>query len=169
MNIVLHIIDSISYWTGKIFGFVWLVVIFIISWEVVSRYAFDRPMTWAHESMVYLSGIVYIMGGAYVLYLGGHVNVDILYSRFSPRIKAFADLFTFPFFFVFCGVLLWNGAPYAWDSWTVKETSGGLSSMPVYPAKIALAVGAFLILLQGLAKFTRDLATVFSRRTSHEY
>ena len=123
MNIVLHIIDSISYWTGKIFGFVWLVVIFIICWEVVSRYAFDRPMTWAHEWMVYLCGIVYIMGGAYALYLGGHVNVDILYSRFSPRVKAFADLLTFPFFFVFCGVLLWNGAPYAWDSWTVKETT----------------------------------------------
>ena len=57
--------------------------------------------------------------GAYVLKHGGHVNVDILYGRFSPRIRAIIDLFTWLLFFYFCGLLLVKGWEMAWDSFVV--------------------------------------------------
>jgi TRAP-type mannitol/chloroaromatic compound transport system permease small subunit len=39
----------------------------------------------------------------------------------------------------------------------ILETSETVWDVPIYPLKLALPVGAFLLLLQGLAKFIRDL------------
>jgi TRAP-type mannitol/chloroaromatic compound transport system permease small subunit len=39
----------------------------------------------------------------------------------------------------------------------VRETSGSAWDPPVYPLKVALAFGVALLLLQGIAKFIRDL------------
>ncbi len=46
---------------------------------------------------------------------------------------------------------------YAWRSVLIKETAGSAWDPPVYPIKVALAVGVFLLLLQGTAKLIRDL------------
>jgi TRAP-type mannitol/chloroaromatic compound transport system permease small subunit len=85
------------------------------------------------------------------------VNVDILYHRFTPRTRAVIDLFTWLLFFYFCGLLLVKGWEMAWDSFQVRETEPTSFAPPVYPIKMTIPLGALLILLQGLAKFIRDL------------
>ena len=128
----------------------------VTTFEVIMRYVFLSPTRWGHETTVYLSGIMYLMGGAYVLYLRRHAMVDVVYGRLSPRIRAIMDLVTFPAFFLFCGVLLWAGAEYFWASAAIRETTTSEWAPPIYPVKLFIPLGALLILLQGLAKFIRD-------------
>lgn len=164
MKVFLSVIDQISNWSGKIFSFLWIAVIIVIAIEVISRYGFNAPTTYAHELTVFLCAIVYILGGAYTLYLRGHVTVDIFYSRFSARGRALLDVITFPAFLIYIVILLWSGFDRAWGATIIGETSGTPWNPPIYPIRLTIPLGALLILLQGLAKFIRDLTMVIRGR-----
>jgi TRAP-type mannitol/chloroaromatic compound transport system permease small subunit len=162
MKAILSVIDSVSQWSGKAFSFLWLVVVALVSLEVILRYGFDAPTLWGHETMLHLAGTVYLIGGAYTLYHQGHVLVDVVYKSLSPRLKAIVDLITFPVFFLFVLVLLWGGGARAWSAVMIREGSGSPWNPPVYPLLLTIPLGAFLILLQGLAKFIRDFTLVIN-------
>ena len=157
MKSLLVVIDTISEWSGKLFSFLAILVVAIISYEVIARYVFNAPTIWAHETMVFLCAIWYMIGGAYVLLHRAHVGVDLIYNRLSPRRRAIMDLIGLSLFFLYCGVMLWTGAEGAWRSIERLETSGTPWNPPIWPIKLAIPVGALLILLAGLAKFIRAL------------
>jgi len=157
IKIFLRSIDSISEWTGKMVSFLIIVITGVTIWEVILRYIFNSPTIWAFDAAYLIFGAYGVLGGAYTLYFKGHVNVDILYGRLPLRIRAIIDLLTYPFFFLFCGLLLWKGGDMAWDSLKIMERGSSAWSPPVYPIKLTIPLGAFLLLLQGTAKFIRDL------------
>lgn len=154
----LSVIDKISNQTGKIISVAFLIPFLgCMSYEVVSRYVFNAPTRWSTETVGFLSGAYCIMGGAYALYHNRHVRMDVIYSRLSSRKKAVVDLITFPFFFLFCGVLVWFGWDFAWQSVLVREATSSAWGPPLYPFKLILPIGAFLLLLQGAVNFARNL------------
>ena len=162
MKKVLAFIDRLSDWSGKLISFLALVIMFIIGYEVVARYIFNAPTMWGTEAMTILCGIYSIMGGAYTLYIGGHVNVDVVYAALPRRIGALIDVITAPLVFLFFVVVVWTGAVYGWESLGIKETTGTVANLPVYPVKVSLPVAAFLITLQAIAKLIRDVHFVIT-------
>jgi len=160
IKIFLRSIDSISEWSGKMVSFLIIVITGVTIWEVILRYIFNSPTIWAFDAAYLIFGAYGVLGGAYTLYFRGHVNVDILYGRLPLRVRAIVDLVTSIFFFLFCGLLLWKGGEMAWDSLKILERGSSAWSPPVYPIKLAIPLGAFLLLLQGTAKFIRDLFKV---------
>lgn len=157
---LLHFIDTISKWTGRVVSFLIIALTLLICFEVIARYLFNHPTIWAQESSGMLIGAYTIFGGAYTLYTGGHVNMDVVYARLSPKRQALIDVITFWFFLLFCVALLWMGGDSAWRALRNLEHSGSIWNPPIYPFKLVLPVGAFLLLLQGLAKFIRDVITI---------
>jgi TRAP-type mannitol/chloroaromatic compound transport system permease small subunit len=157
-------IDRISEQSGKAVSFLIVFLVFVILYEISARYLFNSPTIWAHEIAQMVYGAYVILLGAYVLQRKGHVNVDILYNRFRPRTRAIIDLFTWLLFFYFCGLLLLKGGEMAWDSLKILETEPTSFAPPVYPIKMTIPLGALLILLQGLAKFIRDLTFAITGR-----
>ena len=59
-------------------------------------------------------------------------------------------------FFLFVGILLWKGIPGAIRAVVLGEHSQSIWGAPEWPVKVAIPLGAFLILLQGIAKLIRD-------------
>jgi len=170
MERFLKTIDQISEKSGKAVSFLILLLVGVILYEIVARYFFRSPTIWAHEISQMIYGAYVILLGAYVLKRGGHVNVDLLYGRFQPRTRAIIDLFTWLLFFYFCGLLLWKGGEMAWDSFGFRETDSTSFAPPLYPIKMMIPLGALLILLQGLAKFIRDLTfAVTGKERTHEH
>ena len=88
-----------------------------------------------------------------------HVKMEVLYARFGPRGRAIFDLISAPFFYIFIVVLLWQGWEAALRSIAKLECSMSLWAPPVYPIKMVIPLGALLLLLQGSAKWIRDLIT----------
>jgi len=150
--------DALSIWSGNIVSVINPVVVFFVVYEIFLRFVFNAPTIWANESTVYLSAIGYLMGGAYALYYRAHVSVDMLYLRFSPRTRAILNVITFFFTLIYLGALVWVGSKYAFESLKIREATGSPWNPPVYPLKIAIPVGSFLLLLQAIANFVRDLA-----------
>jgi len=151
-------VDSINDRIGKFFSLFIIGMVLTLIYEVVLRYVFDSPTMWAHETSQYFWGAYFMMAGAYTLRHHAHVNVEILFDRFSPRTRAIIDVFTSLFFFLFCGLLFWNGWELAWDSLLALERSQTPWSPPVYPAKLMIPLGGALILIQGFVKLIRDTA-----------
>jgi len=162
---VLAFIDGLSSWSGKLVSMLIFPMIAILMYEVVSRYGFNSPTLWAHEITRYIYGAHFMLGGAYTLYLGAHVNVDIFYSRFSPRVRATVDLVTYLLFFLFGAVLLWYGSSMTWRSIILWETSATPLHAPFAPLKAIVPAAAFLILLQGIARYIRNIFTITGRET----
>lgn len=157
-------VDKINEWVGKIISYLVIFMMVILSAEVVLRYGFNRPTIWAHETSQFLFGAFFILGAGYTLLYRRHVNMDMLYVRLSLRTRAIVDLVTGVLFLSFCAVLLWKGGLMAWDSVKLREVTYSVFAPPIYPLKITLVVGFFLLTLQGLAKFIRDLVTAISGR-----
>jgi TRAP-type mannitol/chloroaromatic compound transport system permease small subunit len=129
----------------------------MITWEVISRYAFDNPHPWAFDVMSMMYGTVFMMAGAYTLSKNGHVRGDVLYGFFSPRVQASLDLLLYFLFFI-PGVfaLAWAGYNFAGESWAINEHSNVTANgPPVYPFKTILPLAGAFLLLQGFVEIIR--------------
>ena len=157
---ILKLIDTVSEYQGRIVCVLIFPVIFIVLYEVISRYIFNTPTIWVHELSSHIIGTFVILGGAYALYLKAHVNVDVLYAKLSPRKRAILDLVSWCFFYLFIGIMLYEGVELAVRAWTIVERSQTPFAIPTYPLKTIIPIGAFFILLQGLAKTARDVVMV---------
>src|SRR4030042_1971010 len=109
-----------------------------------------------------LSGARVVLGGGYALLQDAHIGVDALVIHLSARGRAIVDLITSAFFFFGIGVLLWKAALDAWFSLEIREVYSSVFSPPIYPFTILMVIGILLLLLQGVAKFIRDLITLTS-------
>ncbi len=155
-------IDRLSLVTGEFVSFWAVIAVFAYYYEVMVRYVFNSPTNWVHESMFLMFGMQYLIAGAYALLTESHVRVDIFYARFSPRGKALSDLLTSVFFFIFAGTLLVTGWIFASDSIAQREVSFTEWAIQYWPVKCTIVIGAALLLLQGIAKFARDLRVVIT-------
>jgi len=162
----LRVIDDISDWSGRIVSFAVAAGILVLTIEVIARYALGAPTIWAHGTSQRLFAAYYFIAGAYVLRYRGHINVDVLYNRFSPKTKAILDVLTFPLFLATCYVLIWEGAAYFRGSLAILEVCNTPFRAPIYPVKLMIPVSGLLLLLQGIAKFIRDLITIRTGRQS---
>jgi TRAP-type mannitol/chloroaromatic compound transport system permease small subunit len=166
MNRALRLIDRISEYSGKATSFLILLMIILICLETILRYAFNSPTIWSGELTTMVFGAYIILGGAYTLLVGGHVNMDIIHSRLSPRAKAIIDIITFVFFLFFVLVLIWKGSQRAMTAFSTMERSVTEWRPIVFPVMIILVIGSFLLFLQGIAKFARDIQTLIKGRSS---
>ena len=161
---VVRIVDKINELAGRIGSFLFLPLIFAITFEIVMRYVFNSPTIWVHETSEYLLVVMAMLGGGYTFLHKGHVSVDIIYARLSTRGKAILDLIiTAPFMLILYYVLVWKGAAFAWQAIGYMEKSGTFWNPPIYVIKSFLPIGGFLLMIQGLAKIVRDFTTVFKK------
>ncbi len=162
LRVIAETISALNNFIGKALRYLIIPMMVLICLEVFMRYLVHRPTSWATETSGMLFGVYVLMGGAYGIIHRSHVNVDILHSRFSPRARAAIDIVTYSLFYIFCGVLLLKGIEYAQESVLLNERSNSVWAPYVWPAKLFIPIGAFLILLQGLVKTTDDMVLLLT-------
>jgi TRAP-type mannitol/chloroaromatic compound transport system permease small subunit len=140
------------------FGAYWAVIsVFVYYYEVIARFAFNSPTNWVHESMFLMYGMQYMLAGAYAYREDQHVRVDVIYTKFSPRGKAIADIVTSVFFFIFIGVMFWTSWRFAADAIGNDEHSFTEWGVQYWPIKLMMPIGAGLLFLQGVSKLIKDI------------
>ena len=157
MQKLLLFIDKLSTFVGQAFSFLIVGLTVLITWEVYSRYALDRPHAWTFDLMIMMYGTLFMMAGAYALAKNSHVRGDVLYGFFPPRLQAGLDLaLYFVFFLPGIVAFVWAGYTYAGESWAINEHSNITSEgPPVYQFKTVIPVAGALILLQGIVEIIR--------------
>ncbi|MEM9146351.1 MAG: TRAP transporter small permease subunit [Pseudomonadota bacterium] len=155
-------VDRLSFYAGEFVSYWAVIAVFVYYYEVIARYVFNSPTNWAHEGMFLMFGMQYLIAGAYASLTEAHVRVDIFYAKWSPLGKAWVDLFTSIFFFIFAGTLLVTGWIFAMDATVVNEISFSEWQIAYWPFKWAMVVGGLLLVLQGVAKLSRDIQTIMN-------
>jgi len=153
-------VGRLNEWVGRIGGLLIVGVVLIILREVIARSVFDAPSLWADESMTYLAGLAYALGGGYTLLHRKHVLVDIVYQPIAERggtLKKVFDVAGFVLFALYCLVLVWYGLKLGLESLDQNEGSGTLWNPAIWPLKLAIPVAGFLLFVQGLANLLVDL------------
>lgn len=157
MRKILALVDGTSTWIGKVVSPLSLFVAVVIAYEIVMRTLFIRPIVWASESTIFACGLIYLLGGAWTLLEQKHIRIDMIYVKFSPRRRAVLDCITYLFFSLYILAMLWATWLYAAESIKVRETTMSPWNPPIYPMKMAMALGLLLLFIQGTAKLIRDL------------
>lgn len=150
-------VDCLNSWIGRFFALSIFVVVIAVLYEVFARGMFGQATLWANETTIYLSAAAYVIGGGYALAHRRHVRIDVIYERLSPRTRAKLDLFTFVFFFIYVGALIWVGSTLAWGSFLQGEGTGTPWNPRIWPVKFAIPIAGVLLLLQGISNLLRDL------------
>lgn len=98
---------------------------------------------------------------------GGQVSMGFLRARLGQRGRPFLDLFTNGCTLFFFGILAWQGWVFAWRSLIRKEYAAGLIAFPLFPGKIALALGLSLFVAVLAGQTVSATATIFRRKERH--
>ena len=120
-------IDRTSLMAGEFVSYWAVIAVFVYYFEVISRYVFGSPTNWAHEAMYLMFGMQYLIAGSYAMLTEAHVRVDIFYAPLSRPKRAWADLATSIFFFIFAFTLLFTGYKFALDANAVATGNGVIS------------------------------------------
>jgi TRAP-type mannitol/chloroaromatic compound transport system permease small subunit len=153
-------IEWVNEWIGKITAWLILPLCFLVTYDVILRYIFNRPTVWAWDINVQFLGAMVAIGGSYTLISKGHIGVDVIVTGLSKRKQIVTELITSFFFFLAIVTLVWIGVQQAWISVKTKEVDFTFFAPPVYYLKVIIAIGFILLLLQGLVNFIRNIVAL---------
>lgn len=156
-------IEWVNVKAGEYVAYWGVIAVFVYYYEVIARFVFNSPTNWVHESMFLMFGMQYMISGAYAYKEDQHVRVDVVYTHLSDRGKAIADIVSSIFFFIFTITMLYTGWKFAWDAVQNQETSFTEWTVQYWPVKLAIPIGAALIVLQGVSKLLKDITLVMRR------
>jgi len=167
MRKTLRIIDSINEKIGTLASWLVIAMVIVILYEVIARYVFNSPTTWAFNSMRLIGGAVIVLGWAYAQLHNAHIRVDVFYSYFSARKKALVDilgsiLFFFPLIGAFTYIVisrelqvLMAGRLLTFSFWCSPSSLYG----------VVIMLGLCLTCLQFTSQLARDIHTLIKGRT----
>lgn len=160
-------LDDINQAIGMSVAWFALFMVLIQFLVVVLRYVFGYGSIFLQESVIYLHGLLFMLGAGYTLMRGGHVRVDVFYSGATPKTKAAIDLFGVCVFLIpVCLTIAWFAFPYSVNSWSVLESSNESSGIPaVFILKSSILAFCILMILQGIALAIRCLVTLSNGNT----
>jgi TRAP-type mannitol/chloroaromatic compound transport system permease small subunit len=156
---LIRALDRFSERCGVLIAWLFVPLVASVIWEVTSRYLFNRPTTWAYESIYTLNAALFMLGAAYALRVGAHVRTDFLWQRWSLRTRAAVEIVAYVLFFL-PGMLLFLAAGFesTWTALAVNERSADSPWFPpLWPLKAIVPLSAALLMLQGLSELAKSL------------
>jgi TRAP-type C4-dicarboxylate transport system permease small subunit len=153
MSAVERLIQKLSLWLDWVARGAMTAILLLSIANIVSA-AVWAPIFGTYELVGFLTVVTLSCALAYCTISGGHVAVDILVNRFSPRTQAIFDIITAILSLGVFITLGWQTAVYATNMWQKGELSGTLM-WPFYPLVYCISFGCFvtcLVLLVNLGK-----------------
>jgi TRAP-type C4-dicarboxylate transport system permease small subunit len=156
-------VERVSRFFGRVAMYLIFAMIGVLLYSAFMRTGFNRPPLWSVEMSQFLLVAYFILGGAWTLQLDSHVRMDLLYARWTPRGRAFADTLTSVCLLTYLGVMLWGGVSSSQYALEYGQRAATSWRPPMAPIKLVMTFGILLMLLQTVAFFLRDLARVRGR------
>lgn len=155
----IRFVDAVNYRIGRMMMYGIFIMIGILLWSSVSK-TFFLPSLWTLEVAQFAMVAYYILGGAYSIQIGSHVRMDLFYGNLSDHKKAWIDAFTIIFLIFYLGVLLYGAYGSTSYAFQYGERSATAWRPQMWPIKVAMCVGFFLMLLQAFSEFFKDIARI---------
>ena len=150
-------VDRLNYRIGRFSMYLLFVLMGILLWSSITNIIRQNAI-WTLEMAQFTMVAYYMLGGPYSLQLDSNVRMDLLYHRWSDRTRAWVDAFSIFALIFYLVILLYGAIDSTAYSLTYAERSPTAWRPYIAPIKIVMVVGIFLMLLQAIAFFFRDVA-----------
>jgi TRAP-type mannitol/chloroaromatic compound transport system permease small subunit len=139
----------------------WLVLaaVLISAANAVVRKAFNFSSNAFLEIQWYLFSAIFLFLAGYTLKNNEHVRIDIVTGRFSARVRAMIDIFGTLFFLLPMAFLIMRLSwPVFVDAYVRHEVSTNAGGLIIWPARIMVPVGFFLLIAQAFSELIKRFA-----------
>ena len=162
MNFLLTLSRSIDAFTeriGRTFYWLILAAVLISAANAIVRKAFNYSSNSFLEVQWYLFSLVFLFLAGYTLKNNEHVRIDIVTGRFSPQIRAGIDIFGTLFFLLPMAILImYLSWPVFVDAYERHEVSTNAGGLIIWPARLMVPIGFFLLIVQALSELIKRFA-----------
>ncbi|MGX6647695.1 TRAP transporter small permease subunit [Maricaulaceae bacterium MS644] len=165
LGVCARAIDAVSITVADAVRWAALALVIVTAVIVIQRYVFGTSMTRLQESVIYLHAILFLLSSAGALLTGGHVRVDIIYSKLGERGKAWTDLAgTYLALIPMSWLILETSRSYVGGAWRILERSRESDGLPlIFLLKTSIPLFAVMMILQGLSMASRAALTLADR------
>ena len=160
VKLYVRYVDAVSHAVGRVTMYLIVVMIGLLLYGALSRSILNMPLSWGVELAQFMLSAYYLLGGAYSMQLDSHVRMDLLYSRWSPRRRAFTDTITAFALVAYLVVLLIGGISSTKYAIDYNQRNYSAWAPQLAPIKAIMTAGILLMLLQAISIFFKDLARV---------
>ncbi len=156
-----RVIDTLNEKIGFYGAYLVLPLIGVVGYEVMMRYGFNAPTSWAFEMTVFLYGVHYSLALAYAHKNDTHVAIDVFESRLSKKSRTILRICTNILLFIpTIGLLAIYTSQLAFFSWQQWEHASSSWAPALFPYKTIMAIGFILLFLQGFSKLIKDIRSL---------
>ncbi len=153
------LIDALNERVGRLSYWLILVMVLISAGNATVRYAFDRSSNAWLEIQWYLFSAVFLFCAGYTLLHNQHVRIDVITSHLSGRARAWIDILGTLFFLLPMAIaIMWLSWPVFVDAYVHHEVSTNAGGLTVWPARLMVPIGFFLLVLQGFSELIKRIA-----------
>jgi TRAP-type mannitol/chloroaromatic compound transport system permease small subunit len=165
-----RIIDTINEKIGHGISWALLLAVLICSGNAMVRYTFNVSSNAWLEIQWYLFSAIFLLAASYTLRRNEHVRIDVVVNKFSKRTQVWIDLIGFVVFLLpMTLITLYFAIPYAWISIQSQEISNNAGGLIVWPAKLLIPVGFFLLTLQGISELIKRVGYLQGKVDASEF
>ena len=156
---LVRLIDKFTDVTGTWVAWLNVPLMIAISFEVISRYAFDAPTIWSFDVTYMLYGTIFMLGAAYALHKGAHIRTDFFFEKWSIRTQGWIDSLAYlVFFFPSLIIFLVVSGNEGWYAFQIGETSEQTPWRPIlWPFKMVVPLACLLLLIQGVSESIKSV------------
>src|SRR5437899_11834153 len=162
MNFLLSVsrlIDALNERIGRAIYWLILVAVLVSAGNAIVRYAFNRSSNAWLEIQWYLFSAVFLFCAGYTLLHNQHVRIDVIAGRLSKRAQAWIDVFgTLLFLLPMAITIMWLSWPVFIDAYRSHEISTNAGGLTVWPARLMVRAGFFLLVAQGISELIKGIA-----------
>lgn len=138
-------------------GIILTAMMLLVTGDVLGRYLFNSPIHGTTEITEFMMvGLLYFTL-AHTQALKAHIRVDMLVSLFSPRARLICEEITYFLGFILLALITWQSLVSAIQAWKIGETTFGLILFPLFPAKVLIPIGCFIVCLRLILDFFHGL------------
>ncbi len=158
IRIFVRVVDGLNLRIGRFAMYLFYPLGAILLASTASRIFLGVPINWALEMSQFILSAYYLLGGAYTLQLGQHVRMDLIYDRLSARKRAVTDAVTILFVIFYLAVLFGGGLSSTNYAIVYGQKNYTAWAPPLWPIKVVMTAAIFMMLLQCLSTFFKDVA-----------
>ncbi len=170
LNPIATLIEKISEGVGRLSGWLVVVLVLLVCYDVTMRYLFQAGSVALQELEWHIFALIFLLGAAYTLKYDEHVRVDVFYQArwMSPKRRAMVDLFGCLFMLLpFCWLMIYSSIPFVSQAYGWGEASPDPGGLPYrWLLKAMIPIGFVLLALQGVVMITRCLQTITAHQES---
>ena len=128
---------------------------FIVSFEVISRYIFNAPTIWVNEISRLLQIWATYLALTYTFHNKEFIRITVFYDRANDKTKKVLDFISFIFIIYFSSFVTYYGWLIAYDSFEVGRTSSTILDLPAVITEIAIPISFALLLIRVFLEILR--------------